>query len=402
MSDQLDCFEIVWRTVNETYFDPTFGGLDWQAVHDSYQPQIAGAEDDETFYGLLNQMLHELRVSHIGALPPEWALDRWLSPHDFGQGSVGIDVRLLKDKAVVTSVMSGSPAERAGLRPGFIIRSIDGTSVDRITEETRSEPPYNERSRRRLVTMEILRHIYGDPNTQVSIAYAAEKTEIHVKSIRRVQRKGGYPLYDGAPPAFLDVESKLLEGGVGYIRLSAFQSPLADKVRLAIDSMSSARGLILDLRGNSGGDFDLFIGKFFRAPVPCLSIKTRDDTADFIIEPEPDPYPGLVVVLLDVMSVSAAELFAASLQATARAVVVGERSPGWVLGTQSVLLPNGSLFVYPDRQYSTPRGKVLEGHGVVPDIEVALERELLLQGIDSQLEAAIKSIEKGIQERYGQ
>ena len=57
MSDKLECLEIVWHTVHDSYFDPTFGGLDWQAVHDRYRPQIAAAEDDETFYSLLNQML---------------------------------------------------------------------------------------------------------------------------------------------------------------------------------------------------------------------------------------------------------------------------------------------------------------------------------------------------------
>jgi C-terminal processing protease CtpA/Prc len=300
---------------------------------------------------------------------------------------------LLQDKAVVTSVTPGAPAERAGLQPGFLIRSIDRVSIDQIADNTPLVPPFNERSRRRLIAMEILRHIYGHPDTHVSIAYIDEKAETHVKSIRRVQREGGYPLFNGAPPAFFEIKSKLLVGGIGYVRLSALQSPLTDNVRLAIDSMGSAPGLIFDLRGNSGGDFDLFIGKLFRAPVPCLSVKTRDGTADFIIEPEPDPYPGPVAVLVDVLSASAAELFAASLQATARAIVVGERSPGWVLGTKSVLLPNGPLFVYPDRQYRMLDGTVLEGRGVIPDIEIALNRASLLQGKDPQLEAAIEAVQ---------
>jgi C-terminal peptidase prc len=399
MSGHLDCFETVWGTVNEEYFDPAFGGLDWQEVHDRYQPQIAAAEDDGTFYDLLNQMLYELGVSHIGALPFQQVLERWLSPHDFGQGGVGVDVRWLEDEAVVTSVAPGSPAGQAGLRPGFAIRSIDGVPVDCIAEDTQLVPPYNERNRRGLIAAEILRHIYGHPGTQVSIAYADGEATTHVQRIRRVGREGGSPLYDGAPPAYFDVESKCLEGGIGYIRLSAFQWPVTDRVRLAIDAMGSAPGLILDLRGNSGGDFDLFIDKFFRAPVQCLSVATREGTAGYTIEPAPAPYLGPVVLLLDVMSVSAAELFAAALQATARGIVVGERSPGQALGTKSVLLPKGALFVYPDRQYRMPDGTVLEGRGVIPDIEVTLNRASLLEGRDSQLEAAIRAVQETVSER---
>ena len=399
MSGHLECFETVWRTVNEEYYDSTFGGLDWQEVHDRYQPQIAAAEDDGTFYDLLNQMLHELGVSHIGALPFELVLERWLSPHDFGQGSIGVDVRWLEDEVVVTSVAPGSPAGHAGLRPGSVIRSIDGVPVDRIAEDTRLVPPYNERNRRGLIATEILRHIYGQPGTEVSIAYADGEAANHVQRIRRVEREGGCPLYDGAPPAYFDVEPKRLEGGIGYIRLSAFQWPVADRVRLAIDAMGSAPGLILDLRGNSGGDFDLFIDKFYRAPVQCLSVVTRDGTADYTIEPAPDPYLGLVVLVLDVMSVSAAELFAAALQATARGIVVGERSPGQALGTKSVLLPIGSLLIYPNRQYRMPDGTVLEGRGVIPDIEAPLDRASLLQGRDAQLETAIRAVQEVALER---
>ncbi|MGB6338333.1 MAG: hypothetical protein WBF32_01040, partial [Candidatus Aminicenantaceae bacterium] len=71
----MSTFEIVWKKVNETYFDPTFGGLNWKEVHDRYQPQIATVEKDEEFYSLINQMLWELKVSHAYLVPPgSWAL----------------------------------------------------------------------------------------------------------------------------------------------------------------------------------------------------------------------------------------------------------------------------------------------------------------------------------------
>jgi hypothetical protein len=87
--ENLAVFEAVWNTVDRTYFDPDFGGLDWDAVHDEYEPRVAAAGDEETLYQLLNQMLWELNVSHTGVGPA----DMWSSiePVAFEKGKVGID-----------------------------------------------------------------------------------------------------------------------------------------------------------------------------------------------------------------------------------------------------------------------------------------------------------------------
>ena len=66
--EYLDVFEAVWQTVNDEFFDATFGGVDWQAAHDRYRPLIAEARNAETLYLLLNRMLYELNVSHVGAI----------------------------------------------------------------------------------------------------------------------------------------------------------------------------------------------------------------------------------------------------------------------------------------------------------------------------------------------
>jgi C-terminal processing protease CtpA/Prc len=79
-------------------------------------------------------------------------------------------------------------------------------------------------------------------------------------------------------------------------------------------------------------------------------------------------------------------------------VIVGERSPGIVVVGELTQLPNGATFMYPIERSMTPDGSVLEGNGVAPDIEVAVDRSLLLQGIDAQLEAAVRHIEDELQE----
>jgi len=114
-------------------------------------------------------------------------------------------------------------------------------------------------------------------------------------------------------------------------------------------------------------------------------------------DPADKVYRGPLVLLIDEMSGSASEMFAACLQAIGRAVVVGERSPGSVIESDVMIFPSGATFMYPVALICTPDGTVLEGHGVVPDIEIGLDREMLLKGIDSQLDSAIRYIEKEIQ-----
>jgi C-terminal processing protease CtpA/Prc len=82
------------------------------------------------------------------------------------------------------------------------------------------------------------------------------------------------------------------------------------------------------------------------------------------------------------------------MQAIGRAVVVGERSPGQVMESDRKIFNNEAILLYPVAQLCTPDGTILEGHGVIPDIDAQPEREMLLKGIDSQLNSAIKYIEK--------
>src|SRR5712691_5750021 len=65
-----DAFEVVWKTINETFYDPKFGGIDWKAVHERYAPLVAGATSDEQLHLLLQQMVNELHQSHFLVISP--------------------------------------------------------------------------------------------------------------------------------------------------------------------------------------------------------------------------------------------------------------------------------------------------------------------------------------------
>lgn len=389
--EHLRTFEIIWNKLNEAFYDPAFGGLNWKDVHDRYQPLIAAAKNDKEFYELINKMLWKLKVSHTNLVPPGTLAT--YEPLTFAEGSPGIDVRLISGAAVMTSVKPESPAHKAGLRPGYVIQAIDGISVDEIARETESKnpPPSNSRSQIARITKALLGRIYGAPGTEVSIVYSDKDGEKREQKITRAKRSGR-----SLGPIFLatEMEAKRLDSGIGYIRLNTLQPQFAPLISGAIKSMGDVRGIIFDVRGNSGGEIEQLPDLFLKERALLYLNKTRSGETKAFFDPAVDSFKGPLAVLIDPTSGSASELFAACLQAIGRAAVVGERSPGSVMEMDRMIFPNGAIFMYAVAELRTPDGTVLEGHGVVPDLKVGLDREMLLEGIDSQLDAAIKYIEK--------
>jgi len=393
-SEYLKIFETVWNKVNETYFDPEFGGVDWTAVHDEYEPLIAATQNDETFYDLLNQMLWELNVSHVGVGPA----DMWPSvePAAWEAGKIGIDVRLLNDQAVITRVETDSPAEKDELKAGFVIQSIEGVSVEQILAEMDGylSPPHTDAGRIDILTRQILSLIYGDPGTCVSLAYLDEKNALHERCIERMLRTREGDMGDLLPPAYLEFESMRLDGGIGYIRFNTFHEDLVPDMVAAVAKFKDAPGIIIDLRGNPGGDpvaVEEMAAQFLEGQVSFGSFRIRDGTIPRSVNGK-NIYTGPLIILIDSLSFSGSEYFSSSMQSIERAVIIGERSPGGLTAMNVESLPNGGLLGYPVAQLVTPDSKVLEGYGVVPDVIATLERDQLLEGIDTQLRTAIQYI----------
>jgi len=386
-------FDTVWQTMNDEYFDPTLGGLDWQAVGEEYRQRLASVQDDDTFWReVLNPMLWELGVSHLVALPPELAtlIDRMT----FATGSLGMDVRLLDGMAGVTQVVEGSPADKAGLRPGFLITSVDGWTLEDVAADSSPTPPYNERNRRASAVQGMRDLLYGETGTQVVVEYLdAYDRPQHATLQYAPRRNSACAEFDASlPPACAEIEVRRLANDIGYLRFSGFLNAVLDGVLQAVDDLHDAPALIIDLRGNPGGLF--FVRKAIASqlvgtPELFIRYQYRDHVEEAYLDPVPDAYPGAVVILVDEHSASSSEEFSGSLQALGRATIVGSQSPGRCLTANFMSLSNGAILVYPFSQSQTPDGRVLENNGVVPDVAVALDRQQLLQGIDAQLEAAL-------------
>lgn len=390
-----ETFEIVWRTVKEKHFDPKLNGVDWNKVHDVYAPRIARVKNDEEFYKLLQEMLNELHQSHFVVLPPEFT-HKPESKEEVEAG-LGVGIRIIDDEVVIRRVFPNSPAARAGLRPGFIIKAVDGQTVDEISApiKKRGESPAELRER---IIDEISERFLGAAGSSVRLLYLDEKNHKHDLKIKRERLQGEMSPPVGDFPSFLtEFESKRLADGIGYIRFSIFHPVLNQRIRGAVRSMSDAPGIIIDLRGNPGG-FDGvgqgLAGLLLDKKTVLGISRSRDGYENYIAYPQKNPYTGPIVILVDCMSGSASESFAGGMQSIGRAVVVGETSGGGDLDASVDKLPTGALLLYAYADFVTAKGVSLEGRGVTPDIEVNLTRISLLSGNDSQLEAAINYIRK--------
>ena len=423
-----ETFEIVWKTVNQTFYDPKFGGVDWQAVHERYAPMVARVTSDAELHTLLQLMVNELHQSHFFVIPPQ-AIPKLLSNDDPDESSeapadreksesmtpldrirtrltrrlstgIGIDLRVIDGLAVITRVEPGSTAARAGLRPGFEIRSVNGAKLSDAVTEIERNPIWHEIIRPELPDFLIGRYLNGDLGSPVQLVYVDAINREHAIAISRAKRDGEMsPAIGNLPPIYTEFEAKRLPGDIGYIRFNAFAPILMKKVCAALRSMHDAPGLIIDLRGNHGGLIGMIAGLsglLEQSPLWLGSMQSRQGSNSLVAYPQHSPYTGELVVLVDSTSQSAAEMFAAALQEGGRAQVVGEITAGNAIPSVIIKLPTGALFQYGFARYVTPRGTVLEARGVIPNWIVIATRRTILAGGDPQLTAGLRKLREQI------
>ncbi len=201
------------------------------------------------------------------------------------------------------------------------------------------------------------------------------------------------------PPAYAEFEAKRLTGGIGYIRFNSFVPILMPKVCAALREMRDAPGIIIDLRGNEGGLLGMIsgVGGLLQGYSSVYgTMKTRSDQDPVLVYQQRQPYEGPLAILIDGTTQSAAEMFTDGLQASGRAIVVGEVSAGSTLPSSIIKLPTGALFQYAFGNYETQNGVRLEGRGVVPDSIVKLNRPSLLRQGDPQLAQALAKLRERI------
>jgi carboxyl-terminal processing protease len=266
-------------------------------------------------------------------------------------GGIGVQIELRKGRVWVVTPMPNTPGERAGIRRGDEIRSIDGVplekpTMDTVVEKLRGKPKTN-------VTLGLFR-----PSEDRDYPVTLTREMIQSESVRNV---------------------RLLDGGIGYIRITQFTERTGEEFFNALNTLSTrnANSLIIDLRNNPGGILESAVqvaGPFFKKGelIVCTRGRAPEDRDEFRAESDDQPITVPVAILINAASASAAEIVAGALKDTHRAVIVGERSFGKGSVQTVFKLKNGEGMRLTTARYYTPGGATIHEHGVAPQVEVVL------------------------------
>ncbi|MDQ3995696.1 MAG: S41 family peptidase [Gemmatimonadota bacterium] len=415
-AEALATFDSAWSRVRNAHYDTAMRGIDWARVREELRPRAERAATLGELRGVLSEMLERLGESHYGIIRGEVAEVLDPGPREATSngppGDVGVSLRLLGRDVVVSQVVAGGPADRAGVKAGWIVDSVGRFSGRRISERVarlRTEAERRQSDFR--LTRAVDASFLGPAGSVVRAAFRDGAGRRVVVSITRRATPGEPVQFSNLPTflALLEHERRPLGDArsgscVGVIRFNIWMPALADDFDRAVDAVRDCRGIVVDLRGNPGGLGFMVAGvggHFLDSTASLGTMRTRAGELRFTVNPrratsrgEPvRPYAGPLAILVDPLSGSTSEVFAAGMQAIGRARVFGETSAGQALPAMATRLPTGDVLLHVTADLVAPDGRRVEGRGVVPDEPVPLRREDLLAGRDAALEAAVRWIE---------
>lgn len=376
-------FDLVWETVRASYYDASFKGVNWDGVRAIYLPEVERVADSDGFHALLNNMVKELKESHLSVIPPPKAKN---AGGVSAQANIGIELELIEGQIIVTQVERDSPASKAGIQIGERLVSVDDTTVERIYQQFLKVQTIDSAELRATQrALSVMRKLLGAPGTKVKLKLYDRKNRVRQVILERMPSA----THGAVKPATF----RKIKPSVGYLQIPIWAGKLDKQLDEVFQDCAGCQTLIIDLRGNIGGVGALALGlakRLMSHDGSLGELRYRDRKESYKFPGAGDQaFKGKVIVLIDAKSASSSELFAAGLQDAGRAAVIGTRSAGAVLLSLIKPLPTGGSMLYPIADVFTPKGTRLEGRGVIPDIEVKMRRQALTEGRDLVLEAAI-------------
>jgi len=320
----------------------------WNVIQNKYVDHAA-AQPQKLTYGAISGMVDALGdTGHSRFLSPEMLK----AEHNMNQGrfeGIGVEVQTKEDHLVVVAPIDGTPAQKAGLRPGDIILKVNGEDISGLPLD------------------QAISLVLGPAGTTVTLTISSPE----IGQVREVT-------LTRARIALRNVTWTQLPGTtIAHVRVAAFSQDVSKELEQALKDIRQQKmtGVILDLRNDPGGLLDEAIGvtsEFLGSGNVLLEKNAKGE-----VKPVPAKSGGVaidmpLVVLINSGTASAAEIAAGALQDAHRAQLVGETT----FGTGTVLnefgLSDGSALLLATEEWLTPAGRVIWHRGISPDVQVGL------------------------------
>ncbi|MCH8802288.1 MAG: S41 family peptidase [Chloroflexi bacterium] len=259
-------------------------------------------------------------------------------------GGIGAEVGIRDGVMTILAPMPDTPAEAAGVRPGDVILEVDGESI------------------RGLSLLEVVRLIRGDKGTKVTLLLR------HLSS---------------AQPVLIEIERDIINlesvtllmqvGRIGHLRLSGFTGTTNDDLVEALERFERSQGvgLILDLRNNPGGLVSAVVdvtSQFIKDGLVLYQVDAKGNRRNWGVKSGGKALDIPMVVLVNEFSASASEVFTGAIIDNGRATVVGTTTFGKGSVTNLWPLDDGSGVNFTTARWFTPKGSLIEGEGITPDV----------------------------------
>jgi len=323
-------------------------GEAWNTIHKSFVGRDT-LEDRDLTYGAIGGMVDALGdTGHSRFLTPEIVKqeDRNLQAEFEG---IGATVEKRNEQVVIVAPIDGSPAQKAGLKPGDVILEVNGEDLTGLTLTEAVEKILGPAGTQ--VTLTIL-----DPQTGETREVTLTRARITVKNVTWARLPGTE---------------------LGIVRIAVFSERVSDDLITALEEIQeqNLKGVVLDLRNNPGGLLEeaVDVASQFLSEGTVLRVRDAEkNETTYEVRPGGVATQIPLVVLINQGSASASEIVSGALQDAGRSKLVGEKTFGTGTVLNQFALSDGSAILLATQEWLTPSGRVIWHEGIAPDILVEL------------------------------
>ncbi|MCM1009267.1 MAG: S41 family peptidase [Fusobacterium sp.] len=349
-------FDNTWAEIKDNYYDASLNRQIWYRWKEHYRGKIKTEADAKV---AIDSMLASLNDPYSKYMDKEEYSEQNSSIASKIVG-IGVNIASVSGKITIINVMDGSPAQSANLQANDIIYAVDGKEISGMP------------------IAEVANLVKGKENSVVDVTILRNNEKLNKKIVRKEIK--------------IKTVKSTIDKNIGYIQISTFVSVTTPNDFLeALEKTQNTDGLIIDLRGNTGGLLPnaVFIANLFIPEGNIVSIVGRDGYKFDIAAQNLDlKINKPLVILVDGNSASASEILSGALKDYKKAVLLGTKTYGKGMVQKIIPLQNDTGLNLTIAKYLTPKGSDINQKGIEPDYKVEFTINDLKNQNDVQLATA--------------